>query len=217
MRRAIAGIVSAFLCFGPASAAVSAVVPSTGTVQFSIDYTGAAGLGSLSGEATGGAFELSDYSFEVEQTVSIGSATSGAGSGKVKFPEFKISNLGDLAIPGFGISAITHKPDNSVVPVFGFATLDSAPALAPAAAPILTPWQPTDSCFQSGVCQFSGVLVAYDAPVEVGTFDITFTPVPEPASCGLILLGTLAALRAGRARPADWPAASRRGRGTGRR
>jgi len=172
---------------------MSAAVPASGRLELSIDYTGAAGLSSLSGGASGGTFELSDYSFSVEQTLDIGSQSSGAGSGKVTFNPFKIDKLSNQAIPGFEISAITHKPDDSVVPVFGFATLDSAPALAPAAAPVLAPWQPDDPCFQSGVCQFSGVLVAYDAPVQVGTFDMTFTPVPEPASFGLISLGMLTA------------------------
>jgi PEP-CTERM motif-containing protein len=193
MERAFAGIVTAILWLGPASAAISAIVPASGTLQLSIDYTGATGLGSLSGAATGGTFEVSDYSFSIEQTLDIGSQSSGAGSGKVTFNEFTINNLSDQAIPGFAIGAITHKPDDSVVPVFGFATLDSAPALAPAVAPVLAPWQPGDPCFQSGVCRFSGVLVAYDAPVQVGTFDMTFTPVPEPASSSLILLGMLAA------------------------
>jgi len=43
-------------------------------------------LNSVSGGSTasGGLFEVEDYSFDIEQTLSIGSQSSGAGSGKVK-------------------------------------------------------------------------------------------------------------------------------------
>lgn len=39
-------------------------------------------------EGFGGAFEIVDYSFGVENPTTIGSATGGAGAGKVKFNEF---------------------------------------------------------------------------------------------------------------------------------
>jgi hypothetical protein len=37
------------------------------------------------------AFEVEDYSFDIEQTLNIGSATSGAGAGKITFHPFSVS------------------------------------------------------------------------------------------------------------------------------
>jgi bacteriocin-like protein len=41
-------------------------------------------LDSING-GNGGLFEIEDYSFDIEQTLSIGSQSTGAGAGKVKF------------------------------------------------------------------------------------------------------------------------------------
>jgi len=202
LRRAVEAFAVAILCVGSASAAE---LPASGTIRFSVDYTGAANLSSFAGSASAGTFELSDFSFDIEQTLNIGSQSSGAGAGKVDFDPFQINNLSNDAIPGFAISGLTQKSNGSVVPIFGFATLDAAPAVPPGATPVLSPWQVGDSCFLTGVCQFSGVLVAYDAPEQVGTFDVTFVPsrVPEPATGALALLGALAAgATARRASPA---------------
>jgi type VI secretion system secreted protein Hcp len=46
-------------------------------------------------------FEVTDFSFDIEQTLSIGSATSGAGAGKVTFNPFSITRKIDKASPTF--------------------------------------------------------------------------------------------------------------------
>src|SRR5262245_16038991 len=43
------------------------------------------------------AFEIKEFSFDVENPTTIGSATSGAGSGKIKFNEFNIKKPTDSA------------------------------------------------------------------------------------------------------------------------
>src|SRR2546423_15604039 len=43
------------------------------------------------------AFEIKDFSFSVENPTAIGSATGGAGAGKVKFNEFTIKKTADKA------------------------------------------------------------------------------------------------------------------------
>jgi type VI secretion system secreted protein Hcp len=48
-----------------------------------------------------GAFEIKDFSFDVAGATTIGSATSGAGSGKASFKEFTIKRMVDKASPGF--------------------------------------------------------------------------------------------------------------------
>jgi hypothetical protein len=45
--------------------------------------------GSVTG-GKGGAFEIKDWSFGVENPTTIGSATGGAGAGKIKFGEINI-------------------------------------------------------------------------------------------------------------------------------
>jgi type VI secretion system secreted protein Hcp len=47
------------------------------------------------------AFEIKDFSFGVENPTTIGSATGGAGAGKIKFNEFTIKKTTDQASPDF--------------------------------------------------------------------------------------------------------------------
>lgn len=47
------------------------------------------------------AFEIKDFSFGVENPTTIGSATGGAGAGKIKFNEFTIKKTTDQASPLF--------------------------------------------------------------------------------------------------------------------
>jgi len=53
------------------------------------------------GGAKNGAFEIKDFSFGVENPTTIGSATGGAGAGKIKFNEFTIKKQTDTASPWF--------------------------------------------------------------------------------------------------------------------
>jgi type VI secretion system secreted protein Hcp len=46
-------------------------------------------------------FEVEDYSFDVEQTLSIGSQSSGAGAGKITFNPFSITRKIDASSPIF--------------------------------------------------------------------------------------------------------------------
>jgi len=46
-----------------------------------------------------GLFEVEDYSFDIEQTLNIGSQSSGAGAGKVTFNPFSITRKIDCASP----------------------------------------------------------------------------------------------------------------------
>src|SRR6266851_1131438 len=49
----------------------------------------------------GKSFEIKDFSFGVENPTTIGSATGGAGAGKIKFNEFTIKKTTDQASPLF--------------------------------------------------------------------------------------------------------------------
>ena len=55
----------------------------------------------VGGTGTSGAFEIKDWSFGVENPTTIGSATGGAGAGKIKFNEFQITKMVDGASPAF--------------------------------------------------------------------------------------------------------------------
>src|SRR2546422_11006287 len=52
-------------------------------------------------------FEIKDFSFGVENPTTIGSATGGAGAGKVKFNEFTIKKTTDKASPLFFKSCVS--------------------------------------------------------------------------------------------------------------
>jgi type VI secretion system secreted protein Hcp len=47
------------------------------------------------------AFEIKDFSFGIENPTTIGSATGGAGAGKVTFNEFTIKKVSDQSSPAF--------------------------------------------------------------------------------------------------------------------
>jgi type VI secretion system secreted protein Hcp len=77
---------------------------------FMIFYPGdSASAVAITGESTdpvygspkgGPAFEISEFSFGAENTLSIGSATTGAGAGKATFKEFTVKKLVDTGSPG---------------------------------------------------------------------------------------------------------------------
>lgn len=51
--------------------------------------------------AAGNVFEVEDFSFDIEQTLNIGSQSSGAGAGKITFNPFSITRKIDKASPTF--------------------------------------------------------------------------------------------------------------------
>jgi type VI secretion system secreted protein Hcp len=61
-----------------------------------------------------GAFEIKDFSFDVENPTTIGSATGGAGAGKAKFGEFNITKLTDAASPAFFMNCVSGAHYESV-------------------------------------------------------------------------------------------------------
>lgn len=59
--------------------------------------------------APGHAFEIEDFSFDIEQVLSIGSASSGAGAGKVNFNPFSVTKKIDSASPLFFKTLVPGK------------------------------------------------------------------------------------------------------------
>src|SRR5262245_18972060 len=69
-----------------------------------------------------GAFEIKDFSFGVENSMTIGSATGGAGAGKIKFNEFTIKKTSDSASPAFfqeSSRPSDEGPEESITFVYG--------------------------------------------------------------------------------------------------
>lgn len=64
---------------------------------FQLFYNGTAVNGESIDKTFGGSIELSEFSFGAENSVSISSATGGAGAGKATFKEFSIKKLTDTA------------------------------------------------------------------------------------------------------------------------
>jgi type VI secretion system secreted protein Hcp len=61
-----------------------------------------------------GLFEIEDYSFDIEQVLSIGSQSTGAGAGKVTFNPFSITRKIDCASPTFFQMACSGKSFQTV-------------------------------------------------------------------------------------------------------
>jgi type VI secretion system secreted protein Hcp len=61
------------------------------------------------------AFEIKDWSFEVTNKTTIGSATTGAGGGKAKFNEFTIKKTTDSALPTFFKNCVAGAHYKSVI------------------------------------------------------------------------------------------------------
>lgn len=57
-----------------------------------------------------GLFEIEDYSFDVEQTLNIGSQSTGAGAGKITFNPFSITRKIDKASPALFERACSGTP-----------------------------------------------------------------------------------------------------------
>ncbi len=75
------------------------------------DFAAATNM-SFSGDTPtyGQIFELEDYSFDIEQTLNIGSQSGGSGAGKITFNPFSITRKIDAASPGFFQNACTGTP-----------------------------------------------------------------------------------------------------------
>jgi type VI secretion system Hcp family effector len=64
--------------------------------------------------SSNGLFEIEDYSFDIEQALSIGSQSTGAGAGKVTFNPFSITRKVDKSSPTFFESACSGKAFKTV-------------------------------------------------------------------------------------------------------
>jgi type VI secretion system secreted protein Hcp len=62
------------------------------------------------GAPNSGLFEISDYSFDIAQTLNIGAQIGGAGAGKVTFSPFTITRKIDCASPGLFQMACAGTP-----------------------------------------------------------------------------------------------------------
>ena len=86
--------IDAFMIFVPAKPGGVAIDAESQTTNYKDDDL-------MKGFANGKVFEVSDFSFDVEQVLNIGSATQGAGAGKITFNPFTFSRPTDRASPLF--------------------------------------------------------------------------------------------------------------------
>jgi type VI secretion system secreted protein Hcp len=85
--------IDAFMIFVPADTG-SCIAAESQTQNFSGDSM-------MAGFKPGYVFEVTDFNFDVEQVLNIGSTTGGAGAGKVTFNAFTFSRNTDKASPTF--------------------------------------------------------------------------------------------------------------------
>ena len=75
-------------------------------------------------------FEVEDYSFDIAQTLNIGSQSTGAGAGKVTFNPFRITRKTDKASPLLFQMACSGTPFQTVALVLRKSTAGSTAATA---------------------------------------------------------------------------------------
>lgn len=75
--------------------------------------------------------EIDSFSFGIEQTANVGSATGGSGAGKVKFGEFTITKTADSASPKLLQSLVTSEIFSKVICKFYGEPTDTGAALSP--------------------------------------------------------------------------------------
>lgn len=71
-------------------------------------------FGPIKKAGPGKVFEVEDYSFDIEQTLSIGSQSTGAGAGKITFNPFSITRKIDRSSPVFFQNACSGKSFKNV-------------------------------------------------------------------------------------------------------
>jgi type VI secretion system secreted protein Hcp len=95
------------------AAAAMAAIPATALAAVDTFIWFEGGQGTSTDARHKGWFEVRDFSFAVEGSAAVGSATGGAGSGKVKAKEFTIKRVSDSASPTFfrqAVSSGRHFP-----------------------------------------------------------------------------------------------------------
>jgi type VI protein secretion system component Hcp len=95
------------------AAAAMAAIPATALAAVDTFIWFEGGQGTSTDARHKGWFEVRDFSFAVEGPAAVGSATGGAGSGKVKAKEFTIKRVSDSASPTFfrqAVSSGRHFP-----------------------------------------------------------------------------------------------------------
>ena len=84
------------------------------TSESQVDFSKASGenddlFGPFKKAGTGKIFEVEDYSFDIEQTLAIGSQSTGAGAGRVTFNPFSITRKIDISSTTFFQNACSGK------------------------------------------------------------------------------------------------------------
>jgi len=95
------------------AAAAMAVLPATALAAVDSFIWFEGGPGNSTDDRHKGWFEIKDFSFAVQSSAAVGSATRGAESGKAKAKEFTIKRVSDSASPAFfrqAVSSGRHFP-----------------------------------------------------------------------------------------------------------
>jgi len=139
------------------------------------------------------AFEIEDFSFDIEQTLNIGSQSSGAGAGKVTFNPFQITKKTDSSSPQVsGQLQLVNASNtaNTVLEtiVFNFAGID-ADTFNPTTPELLSCGR--FLCALESFTFANGIapdpMVSFS--VTSGAANIAFSVVPEPSMWVMMGLG----------------------------
>jgi hypothetical protein len=145
-------------------------------------------------------FEIDDFSFDIEQVLSIGSSSGGASEGKVTFNPFHITSASDGTVHGFfqSIDATGHVLDTFEIEIAGIG-IGSLRVTTPSPLPCLPCAEMTLGFIGVG----ADPVVSFS--VFAGTTDYAFAAIPEPSSVSLFGVGLAGIALARRKRGAFLP------------
>jgi Type VI secretion system effector, Hcp/PEP-CTERM motif len=131
------------------------------------------------------AFEISDFSFDIEQVLNIGSSSSGAGAGKVTFNPFQITKKTDTVSGKLALVDAT----NTVIETIDIDIAGIDPSSLVATIPDLLACGAFPCAYEALSFAAVGLDPVVSFSVTSGSTDFAFSIVPEPATWAMMMLG----------------------------
>lgn len=141
--------------------------------------------------ATGSTSEVDDFSFDIGQTLNIGSQSSGPGAGRVTFNLSEITRNTDSASASWFSDLETPEGTTRYLFTLVFGGLDPDSLVAMSTTPPIVPCLPPGCAVEafSFITPLTDIDPTVSISVTSGSTVYAFSEVPEPATFALLGLG----------------------------